>query len=590
MKKNKLIYVAGLGLMLASGLSSCEDKLDVVNTNQQTTSEFGNTSSDLDEAVIACYNHIRMDGTFSRLGYLEEVCLGDEVGEFNDNLWWSRFDWYNAPQAGWDEQTSPLYMWSYAINKCNFVLYKVDKVGLDASSDKYKQIKGQALFIRGLGLYELATFYQDVPFTTNYEDYASLEGLYMATRPQSEVLDQAEADFKEAMELLPSRDEGGEWAGGRATCGAAAGYYVRTLMFRRKFTDALAVCKDILSSEDGGNQKYGAYKLMADYGDNFRSQSGENNEESLFEVQFLDYGVGGSDFEWGPVNNSKSATQGHAIETVFANGDAGGWNDLAAQPWLYQTFKSQTQVNGNPDPRLYWTLLSYEPEYDNMDGYSNTAYTKAYTEHIATGANWFGMSIAKHTTARENLYATITASGLTCGVNIRLLRYSDILLRAAECENEVNGPTANAFKWINKVRKRANLADLDQSKFTTADALFEQIANVERPTEFGCEHGRLQDLIRWGFFYEPSRLKQLHKHGCSFHGKDRVAELPATVEEADYDSFQYYQEGHEYMCIVDKDLNANYNLKGNSANNNTSNRSFYDGYTIHPVVPGIGVQ
>lgn len=589
MKKNKLIY-AGLGLMIASGFVSCEDKLDVVNANQQTTADFGKTSSDLDEIIIACYNHIRMDGTFSRLGYLEEVCGGDEVGAYNSNEWWSRFDRLNSPQAGWDEQTSPLYMWSYAINKCNSALSLVDGVGLDPSSDKYKEIKGQALFIRGLGLYELATFYQDVPFTTNYEDYGSLQGLYMATRPQAEVLDQAEADFKEAMSLLPPRDKGGEWAAGRATCGAAAGYYARTLMFRRKFSDALTVLKDVLSTEDGGNQKYGSYKLMADYGDNFRSQSGENNDESIFEVQFLDYGVGGSDFEWGPVNNSKSATQGQAIETVFANADAGGWNDLGAQPWLYQTFKSQKQVNGNPDPRLYWTLASYEPEYDNMEGFSNTVYGTPVTKHVTTG-DYKGISVVKHTTGRENLYTTVPSTGLSCGVNVRLLRYSDILLRAAECENEVNGPTANAFKWINTVRKRANLADLDQSKFTTADALFEQIANVERPTEFGCEHGRLQDIIRWGFFYNADRLNQLKRHGCTYWSKDdKVGILPNSLDDADFNSYMYYQPGHEYMCIVDKDLNANYNLRGNSANKNESNSSFYDGYTIHPVVQGIGVQ
>ena len=590
MNKIKIIYAVGLGLALTGSLTSCEDKLDIVNANQQTTSDFGKTSTELDEVIIACYNHIRMDGTFSRLGYLEEVVGGDEVGAYNSNGWWFQYDRYNSPQAGVDEQTSPLYMWSYAINKCNYALAQVEKIGLETTSDKYKEIKGQALFIRGLGLYELATFYQDVPFTTNYEDYGSLEGLYMPTRPQSEVLDQAEADFKEAMALLPSRDKGGEWANGRATCGAAAGYYARALMFRHKYTEALTVLKDILSNEDGGNQKYGYYRLMADYGDNFRSQSGENNDESLFEVQFLDYGVGGSDMEWGPVNNSKSATQGQAIETVFANADAGGWNDLAAQPWLYQTFKSQKQINGNPDPRLYWTLASYEPEYDNMDGFSNMVYTQPVTKHVTTG-DYLGISVVKHTTARENIYKTVPSTGLSCGVNIRLLRYSDILLRAAECENEVNGPTANAFNWIDKVRSRANLANLDQSKFASADALFEQIANVERPTEFGCEHGRLQDLIRWGFFYAPDRLAQLKTHGSTFWAnEEKVGVLPASIDEADFNSFMYYNEGHEYMTIVNKDLNANYNLKGNSANNNTSNKSFYDGYTIHPVVKGIGVQ
>ena len=32
--------------------------------------------------------------------------------------------------------------------------------------------------------------------------------------------------------------------------------------------------------------------------------------------------------------------------------------------------------------------------------------------------------------------------------NLRLMRYSDVLLRAAECENEVNGPTQQAIDWL----------------------------------------------------------------------------------------------------------------------------------------------
>ena len=80
-------------------------------------------------------------------------------------------------------------------------------------------------------------------------------------------------------------------------------------MFRHKFPEALAVLKDILSKEDNGAQKYGKYSLVKNFGDNFREGSAyENNEESLFEVQFLDYGTQGTDDEWTPVNTSINAT------------------------------------------------------------------------------------------------------------------------------------------------------------------------------------------------------------------------------------------------------------------------------------------
>lgn len=76
--------------------------------------------------------------------------------------------------------------------------------------------------------------------------------------------------------MLPSRDKGGEWAKGRATSGAAAGYPARALMFRHKFTEAYAVLKDIIAG------KYGRYELTKDFGDNFREGPAyENNSETL---------------------------------------------------------------------------------------------------------------------------------------------------------------------------------------------------------------------------------------------------------------------------------------------------------------------
>ena len=104
-----------------------------------------------------------------------------------------------------------------------------------------KDIKGQLLFLRALAYYNLAGYYQNVPLITDYNTYSSLDGLYATNNTFDEVMDQVEKDFKEATDLLPSRDKGGEWAKGRATCGAAAGYYARALMQRHKYSEALTV-------------------------------------------------------------------------------------------------------------------------------------------------------------------------------------------------------------------------------------------------------------------------------------------------------------------------------------------------------------
>jgi hypothetical protein len=171
-----------------------------------------------------------------------------------------------------------------------------------------------------------------------------------------------------------------------------------------------------------------------------------------------------------------------------------------------------------------------------------------------------------------------------------MMRYSDVLLRAAECENEVNGPTQQAIDWINQVRERANLADLNLTDFDTKDKLFEQIANVERPKEFGCEFGRGFDLIRWGFFLTSDRQQQLKEHETfrrSLHrAKDPVSYAQVGIDSELKCSFDTYVQGHEFIPIVQTLMNSNPNLVGNSANNSESNKSYFEqkGWTVHPVV------
>lgn len=579
------LYHISLALLLGLGtLTSCNDKLDLDNPNQQTSATFGFNADDLEESVVAAYNHIRMEGSYARVGYTIDMCRGDEVWN-SSQVWYLPFDNLNLPVSGdigwwvWRE-------WYYTINVCNFGL---SRTGDDDSklSDRMKDIKGQLLFLRALAYYNLAGYYQNVPLITDYNTYSSLDGLYCTNNTFDEVMDQVEKDFKEAVDLLPSRDKGGEWAKGRATCGAAAGYYARALMQRHKYSEALTVLKDII------NKKYGSYKLMANYGDNFREGAQyENNDESLFEVQFLDYGTQGTDDEWTPVNTSKNATQGSAIESNCGPGAYGGWADLSASPWLYQLFKQERTKSGKLDPRLYWTIGTYEADWDNDDQtLGNVCYKSKMTptDTVVTNNNNGGLPICKYTNMRTGLYDKVV-TGLHDGINLRLMRYSDVLLRAAECENEVNGPTQQAIDWINEVRRRAGLADLKLADFPTKDKLFEQIANVERPKEFGCEFGRGFDLLRWGFFYSADRLQQLKEHGtyrCSIHhAKDPVSYDLVGKDPEVKCSYDTYVPGHEFLPIVETLTNKNPNLKGNSANNSTDNSEYFktNGWTVHPVV------
>ena len=585
MKKISIILSA---FAVVLGMVSCNKELELRNPNNQTTYDFGDTESELQEAVISCYNRIRLEGTFARVGYTMDAVRGDEIWNASQ-IWYLPYDNLNISAGGDDIGTQWIWRDCYhVVNRCNFVLQKVETVTLKEQA--YNEIKGQALFLRALAYYTIATYYQTAPLFNDYAQYSSMETMYAPLATQDELFDQIDADLVEAMQILPSRNQGGEWAGGRATCGSAAGYYARSLMFRHKFDEALVVLKDIISG------KYGSYKLMADYGDNFREGAAENNEESLFEVQYLDYGKGGSDEEWTPVNISSNATQGHAVESNYAPNMFGSWADLAVSPWLYNLFKAERCTDGTLDPRLYWTIATYEPEYDIYTGGKNAGYPNGndprcnvlYQTPITATPNTNntngGFSPAKWTYARQDVCSTIV-TGLHCGINLRMMRYSDVLLRAAECINEIEGPTAEAIGYINEVRNRAGLADLQLSDFGSADKLFEQIANVERPKEFGCENGRGIDLLRWGFFYDSGRMAQLKDHGN--YVLDGTPNTTYPVQNPTGSTFQYYQPGHEYFPIFQSTLNANLNLgAGNSANTNTDNSvAFKEKYgNVRPVV------
>ena len=247
MNKNmkKTIYVLAAFAVIAS-MASCESALDVKNVNNQTTYDFGQTESDLQEALVACYNRIRLEGTFARVGYTLDAVRGDEVWNASQQ-WYLPYDNLNSSgQIDIGDQ----WPWRdnfHVVNRCNLVISKI--VDNNMSGRNIDRIKGQALFLRSLAYYTLATYYQEVPLFTDYSQYSSIESMYAENVPQDIVLDQIEGDLLDAMSLLPSRDEGGEWAKGRATSGAAAGYYARVLMFRHKYTEALAVLKALNATE-----------------------------------------------------------------------------------------------------------------------------------------------------------------------------------------------------------------------------------------------------------------------------------------------------------------------------------------------------
>ena len=54
------------------------------------------------------------------------------------------------------------------------------------SEASHNQIAGQALFLRSLAYYELATYYQTVPLIIDYASYSDINTMYASNNTQDE--------------------------------------------------------------------------------------------------------------------------------------------------------------------------------------------------------------------------------------------------------------------------------------------------------------------------------------------------------------------------------------------------------------------
>ncbi len=534
MKSIKYILAA---LSFAALFASCDNKLDVTNPNLQTSADFWKTESEIAEGVTAIYNRLILDGTYMRTLPLLEDVRGDDVH--------SESPWTIYPltgnftvQADYDVLQWPWRDLYQLIAKANLVFYNAPNVTF-TSSDYKNRLLGQAYYLRALAYYQLMENYQVVPLVLtkplDQKDY------YPATATRAQIFAAIESDLLNAQSMLPKTYESVTGADkgqkGRATWGAATGLLGKLYMIEQKWSDAATQLKAIIDSKQ--------YSLVANYGDNF-TMLNENNSESLFEVQFIT-GTGTTENWLGdPTSAWKQAS---CQDYCYGMSAFGAWEDFHPTKWLYNEFKKERCKDGKLDPRLYWTIVSYEKEYDTYpttDGRSNTIFgIQPYSTNKIDSTNT-KIYIAKYTYARLSGHTSEgDGSRDNSGINYRIMRYAEILLLYAEALNEINGPTSDVYSYIQEVRTRANLPDLATTQPNLSQAqMRDQIAH-ERALELGIESVRFFDIMRWGWLSDATKLAAVRSHDSEFNT---------------------WVVGHEYLPVPQLELDDNPNLTGNSAN------------------------
>jgi len=210
--------------------------------------------------------------------------------------------------------------------------------------------------------------------------------------------------------------------------------------------------------------------------------------------------------------------------------DGKGFSDYLPTRWVYNEFKLEKTTAGKSDPRLLATIASYEPADNSI---------------LAYGAPWANpqTNIYPRKYTNDGLGPAFEAIGESF-INYRVLRYADILLMYAEALNELNR-TAEAYPFIQQVRARAGLPDLATVKPNMTQAQMRDQLAHERLLEFSIEGQRINDIIRWGWLYNPTKLAELKTHDTDFNS---------------------WTPGNEYLPIPQTELDLDKNISPNPAN------------------------
>ncbi|MEO3408090.1 RagB/SusD family nutrient uptake outer membrane protein [Mucilaginibacter sp. CAU 1740] len=489
----KTIYTKALFtlLLVAAFAMGCKKgDLTTVNPNAQTTQTFWQNASDAVKGINAVYGSLIIDGSYMRFSPIVENTRGDDATSYSpwDQIY--NMGKFNMQSTG----DGVLFSWTayyQGILRANEVLKYVPDINMDA--ELKKRVLGQAYFLRGLYYFHLADFYKNVPMPL--VPAGSSADYFQKQQPQDVIWAQVISDFKAAEGMLPVTYTGLSPYGqtGRATKGAAAAFLGKTYLFTKKYAEAAAEFKSVIDM--------GIYSLVPNYYDNFFANN-ENNAESIFEVQFS-RDAGGTDLGWG---GDPSSGWGRTSSRAITFGAASfGFTDVQPTPALYNEYLQEKTTTGGTDPRLDVTI------YYNKPG--EKLYNQDFATRYAGSSSLNALFCHKYENGDSG---QADEYDWRSGINERLMRYSDVLLMYAECLNEL-GQTSDAYPFIQQVRSRVGLPNLATVKpgMTQAD-MREQIGH-ERFLEFSLEGHRFDDIRRWGWLQDATKLAWLKARDPEFN-------------------------------------------------------------------------
>ncbi|WP_153798994.1 RagB/SusD family nutrient uptake outer membrane protein [Foetidibacter luteolus] len=448
--KTHLFFIGCLSLLLVS----CEKELNKTNPNSITTEEYYTTSAQLEKAVNGAYT--TLNGSYlvgSSYIWLQDLRSDDLVGT---TLADERGDILRGVAGVNNSYVERIWRgWYIVIHRANTVINNTIQSDPDDPTNSLRnRVVAEAKFLRGMAYYELASLWGGVPLIT--KPVSGFSDFQPRTSQQA-VYEFAVQDLKDAASALPATYDAA--ANGRATSGAANALLGRVLMQMANYAEAKTYLQKVKDTN--------LYGLVDNSNQNFQEEH-EFNKESIFEAAFVPLQDAaedeGDDYQNGQYRESTNGTRQYDMNT--------GNGVVLPAPSLIAEFETN-------DPRRKAMM------YDIGDTWAGG---------VMTQVSW-----KKYTLSYKNP----TPGNVANGINRRMIRYAEVLLMLAECENETGNLNA-AVNLLNEVRGRADVVAAGLPKYpiagtypcNTKDEVTRAVMHEKR-VELCGEQVRNRDLLRW---------------------------------------------------------------------------------------------
>ena len=460
----KQYYIVTLFIALLVGMTtSCVERLDIPkHGNMGSMDDYYQTDAEAESALASMYLSWR--DLYYNWWFLKNA-LSDDAwaagGQRGDNVGLEQLNEYTYDTS--NGTVEGVYSGLYTlIYKANLIIERVP-----GTTAFMKQTIAEAKVARAWAHSELVSLWGTAPIVDHLletSEYRQSNGTPATTWAF------VEQDLTEAIEsgsLLSKNNVNDQVTGMHLTLEAAKSFLGKAYLFQGKYGEAAGILDEVIDSEK--------YDLYTDYDALFHAKA-NNCCESIFELQFRNDPEQAWN-QWGMFyimigwRTDKLMLTGNAQATV-ASGTYGFMNPRKS---LYDAFVAEEGVDGY---RLKNSVLTYEQM--QAEGVS-----VAPGSRLVGNEGYFSW---KTRILKEDCVIDQSFFQVLQYINYRVMRYSEVLLMAAEAHLQSGG--SRALEYINAVRERAQLAPL-------GSVTMEDI-KTERRLELCLEGCRFQDLVRWG--------------------------------------------------------------------------------------------